>query len=254
MPSDPARRLALALLLAVALAAGCNIHRDQRRFASTERSHDEPIVQLRCGHIPRIGWAAVHCWFAVYDPTEDRWQRWEIWQSAREGDGYWGHLRRDKGDPGDWWLGSHWTHHEWRGEDARRLLTVIARTPQDYPHTQLYRYWPGPNSNTYPAWVLRQAGVSGDLPARAVGKDYFALLGGAGITPSRTGVQLETLPLGIAIGLRDGVEVHLLGLTFGVDIWPPALDSPLGRLGFPESCPTLSDHSTRPREHHLPTR
>ena len=38
----------------------------------------------------------------------------------------------------------------------------------------------------------------------------------------------------LRVGLFEGVEVHALGLAFGVDLWPPALIVPLGggRLGF----------------------
>jgi len=47
-------------------------------------------------------------------------------------------------------------------------------------------------------------------------------------------VQVETPVLGFKIGLKEGVEVHIIGLSFGIDLWPPALIVPWGsgRLGF----------------------
>ena len=45
---------------------------------------------------------------------------------------------------------------------------------------------------------------------------------------------IETPVVGGAFGLREGVELHLLSATLGIDLWPPALKSPLGRWGFPE--------------------
>jgi hypothetical protein len=36
------------------------------------------------------------------------------------------------------------------------------------------------------------------------------------------------------VGLRDGLEAHLLCLTLGIDAWPPAYKTPVGRLGFRE--------------------
>jgi hypothetical protein len=39
-------------------------------------------------------------------------------------------------------------------------------------------------------------------------------------------VRLDTLPLGFALGLREGVELHLLQLTFGISLWPPRLELP----------------------------
>ena len=57
---------------------------------------------------------------------------------------------------------------------------------------------------------------------------------GAGISSERTGVQLETPLVGLKIGLREGIEVHVIGLAFGIDLWPPAIILPLGpgRIGF----------------------
>ena len=37
---------------------------------------------------------------------------------------------------------------------------------------QRYHYWPGPNSNTFAAWVLREAGIEYPLHWRAVGSHY----------------------------------------------------------------------------------
>jgi hypothetical protein len=48
-------------------------------------------------------------------------------------------------------------------------------------------------------------------------------------------VQLSLLGLaGVLVGWEEGLEVNLLGLTFGVDLNRPALKLPgFGRLGFP---------------------
>ncbi len=48
------------------------------------------------------------------------------------------------------------------------------------------------------------------------------------------GVQLESAAVGVKAGPRDGVEVHLLALTVGGDVWPPAVKTPFGRVGFRE--------------------
>src|SRR5947209_8250000 len=81
-----------------------------------------------------------------------------------------------------------------------------------------YRYWPGPNSNTYPAWVLREAGVAGELPPKAVGKDYLGIVG-AGVTTTQFGVQVETPLVG-----RQGWVAGWGGSpsTFGIDVLRPA--------------------------------
>jgi hypothetical protein len=92
---------------------------------------------------------------------------------------------------------------------------------------------PGPNSNTYVDQMLRRCDIPVDLPATAIGKDYRGVAG-ASITSGGTGVQIETWLGGVRIGLKEGVELHILGLTLGVDFWPPAILVPVnpGRIGF----------------------
>lgn len=63
-------------------------------------------------------------------------------------------------------------------------------------------------------------------PPSAVGKDFTPWVH-AGITSSRSGIELETMLLGVQLGLREGIEVHVLGLTIGIGIWPPTIKLPL---------------------------
>jgi hypothetical protein len=121
---------------------------------------------------------------------------------------------------------------EWHGAEARALADTLAHS-SEYPDRGRYLAWPGPNSNTYIAWVLRRAGVAADLEPRGIGKDYLGLAGVA-FSTTGTGVQAESTLLGLKIGLRDGVELHVLYFTFGLAAWRPAVKTPFGRLGMPE--------------------
>lgn len=193
-----------------------------------------PTVQLRCAPLPDpLRLVAVHYWFVEFDPDEGRWHRWELWQEADAGGTSWGHVHKDLIPPG------HGLNRfppqvmaEWRGAAARDLRAALAASPE-YPYRDRYLAWPGPNSNTYIAWVLRRAGVSADLDPRGIGRDYLGIVG-AGTTTTRTGFQAETPVLGLKAGALDGVELHFLYFTLGIDAWPPAVKTPLGRLGFPE--------------------
>jgi hypothetical protein len=41
--------------------------------------------------------------------------------------------------------------------------------------------------------------------------------------------------LGVLVGLEEGIELNLLGLTLGIDFIAPALKLPgVGRVGFPQ--------------------
>ena len=73
------------------------------------------------------------------------------------------------------------------------------------------------------------------LPSTAIGKDYLPGGALAGRSPSGTGFQLSVFGLfGLLAGWQEGVELNLLGLSFGVDVVRPALKLPaVGRVGLP---------------------
>lgn len=120
-----------------------------------------------------------------------------------------------------------------RGAGVDALIERIDRAARAYPYAAQYRVWPGPNSNTFTAWLTRAAPELGaDLPPTAIGKDYAdgGLLSKA---PSGRGWQLSLYGLlGVTASGVEGFEINVLGLTFGLDPFAPALKLPLlGRLG-----------------------
>ena len=120
-----------------------------------------------------------------------------------------------------------------RGAGVEELIERIDRAARAYPHANEYTMWPGPNSNTFTAWIARSVPeLKLDLPPTAIGKDYVdgKLLASA---PSGSGVQLTLGGLfALTASAVEGLEVNLLGLTFGVNPFDPALKLPiLGRLG-----------------------
>jgi hypothetical protein len=124
---------------------------------------------------------------------------------------------------------------ELRGEAAARAIPQIIEAVESYPYANEYAVWPGPNSNTFTAYVARQvADLSVHLPATAIGKDYPVNGSVIDRTPSGTGYQLTVMGLaGLSLARDEGFEVNLLGLTFGVDLFYPALKLPfVGRLGL----------------------
>jgi hypothetical protein len=124
-----------------------------------------------------------------------------------------------------------------RGDLAAGAIPKILEAAATYPYADEYQLWPGPNSNTFMAYVGRQVPeLKMDLPATAIGKDYP--INGSMIdrSPSGTGYQLSLLGVfGITLAREEGIELNLLGLSFGVDILKPALKLPfIGRLGVSE--------------------
>jgi hypothetical protein len=190
---------------------------------------DEVVAQLRFATLPSLlSPIAVHHWFVVLDPeTGDR-ERWEVWQERDRGGESWAHVHRnlmhpDRGVGG----GPCMIAAEWRGEAARAVRSALLEAPR-YPFRAKYRFWPGPNSNTFAAWVLERAGVEEPLDPRAIGKDYLGLFG-VRISRRPFRLQLETPLFGFRLAPR-GLECRLLCLTCGFYLRPPGILTPLGRL------------------------
>lgn len=122
-----------------------------------------------------------------------------------------------------------------RGERAEKMIPHIEKAVASYPYPQFYRIYPGPNSNTFISHVMRNTpGLSIELPPHAIGKDWIGQAQPFGTTESGTGVQVSLFGLlGFTVGLAEGIEVNIFGLTFGLDILRPALKLPfIGRVGF----------------------
>jgi hypothetical protein len=207
----------------------------QRPRPNGRQAQPELVVQLRRATLPRrYAWVAVHYWFTVFDPADPTWRRWEVWQYPGMGGQSWAHVHRDMMHPDAGVGGGRcMLVREWRGATATRLVAAIHQSPH-YPCREHYKAWPGPNSNTYVAWILREAGVSADLGPKAIGRDHLGRFGVA-LTTTRTGIQIESVPLGVKLGLIDGVEIHVLAITLGLDLLRPAIKSPFGRIGWPDA-------------------
>lgn len=124
---------------------------------------------------------------------------------------------------------------ELRGKEATEAIAKIAEAVESYPYVHEYRLWPGPNSNTFTAYVARKVPeLKLDLPVTAIGKDYPVNSAFIDRTPSGTGYQISLYGvLGILLSRQEGLELNLIGLSFGIDFARPALKLPfIGRLGF----------------------
>jgi Protein of unknown function (DUF3750) len=130
-----------------------------------------------------------------------------------------------------------------RGQVATEAIPKIRAAIAAYPFSRLddYRLWPGPNSNTFVASVLRAAPeLDVALPPEAIGKDFRIDGSVFGLTGSGTGVEASLWGLlGVKIGWVEGLEVNLLSLVAGLDIRRPALKLPgFGRIGIESATAT----------------
>jgi hypothetical protein len=185
----------------------------------------------------RVGWwrgiFAHHTWIVIKDRDSPRYTRFDKvgWGSP---------VRTDNWAPDARWFGQvPELVAAVEGPAAEALLPRVRAAIADYPYRDYgqYQAWPGPNSNTFVAHVLAaipEAGIT--LPPTALGKDFRTDGRMAGLTPSRTGVQVDLAGLfGVTVGWIEGVEVNFLGAVAGLDLRRPALKLPgFGRIGLPQ--------------------
>jgi uncharacterized protein YxeA len=123
------------------------------------------------------------------------------------------------------------------GTEAEKLIPQIQTAAKSYPYQKFYRAYPGPNSNTFVSHVIRQIpDLKIALPNNAIGKDWLCDENGVkffAFTESKTGIQFSFYGMfGILFGLVEGLEINIIGLSFGIDFLKPAVKLPgIGRLG-----------------------
>jgi Protein of unknown function (DUF3750) len=192
--------------------------RDSVGLAPDPATTPEAVVQVYAARaLSWRGYFAVHPWIAVKRSGAPAFTVYEVngWRLRRMGSAV---LASNRPPDGRWFGNPPALLAARRGAGVDALIDRIEAAVGSYPWKGSYRVWPGPNSNTFIAHVLRAAPeLRADLPPTAIGKDYLGALPLAKL-PSGTGVQLNVLGLaGIAIGWDEGIEVNLLGLTFGID-------------------------------------
>ncbi|MEM6665364.1 MAG: DUF3750 domain-containing protein [Pseudomonadota bacterium] len=242
-------RLALLILLALIIlpiAASAVAHAlrgQQPHWSTADRSpvglapspsaHPGAVVQVYAARAYRWrGIFAVHTWIAIKEDGADGYTRFDVMGWGRP-------LRVNGYAPDARWFGRNPDLLiDLRGDEAARLIPQIRAAISAYPYGDHggYTLWPGPNSNSFVAHVARAVPDLGvRLPPNAVGKDFAPSWLSVLPTPSNTGWQLSLAGYaGGAIGFAEGLELHVLGFTLGVDILRPALKLPgLGRIGLP---------------------
>ncbi len=207
---------------------------DSSKQAPDPATTNEAVLQVYAARA--YGWRGafgVHTWFAVKPAGANHYVRFEVigWGVRYGGKA----VRASRYTPDAYWFGSRPDLLlDLRGETAERLIDDVVSAAAAYPFPESYRVWPGPNSNTFTAFVARQVPELGlELPVTAIGKDYLTDGAFLGDAPSGTGKQLSLYGLaGLTLAAEEGLEVNLLGLALGVDLFPPALKLPgIGRVG-----------------------
>jgi hypothetical protein len=194
---------------------------------------DEPeaVVHVMAARVGRWrGIFAHHSWVVIKPAGAPRYTRYDVVG--------WGQpLRTNHREADGRWYGNEPTVLlTLRGEAAEAAIPQIEAAVRQSSFSALgsYRIWPGPNSNTFVATLAEHVpALAPALLPTALGKDYRGDGLFAGLTYSRTGLQLSLGGVaGMTVGWVEGVEINLFGLVAGIDVRRPALKLPgWGRIG-----------------------
>ena len=225
---------ALAGLARHSMADWRTASRESAGIAPDPVAHSEAIVQVYAARA--YSWRGafgVHTWFAVKPTDALEFTVYEVigWRVYH---GYPAVSISNRPADGRWFASIPRIISDVRGGGVDDIIKRIDHAAKSYSYMDEYRVWPGPNSNTFTAHVARAVpDLKLDLPPTAIGKDYLPNGDLMARAPSGTGYQFSLFGLlGILASKEEGLEINLLGLTFGIDPWAPALKLPMaGRLG-----------------------
>ena len=182
------------------------------------------------------GYFAVHPWIAVKKKNENFYTVYQVtaWNLYRGKSAV--SIERDI--PDRYWYGKRpQLLQTLKGEEAQKAIPAIEKAVREYPFADRYQLWPGPNSNTFVAYVLREVPeLTVELPPTAIGKDFLGYTVFHAPTPSGTGEDSRAgeggeaaspsgqwasgeEPAGSAGDARDDLaQARQLGAGFGFEV------------------------------------
>jgi hypothetical protein len=226
------RFVAASSLVGLIALAGASVTDDSHSLIDDPAAVSEPVVQVWGARTLGIkGLFGVHTWIAVKASGVPDYTVYEVigWRLRWSDTAL---VARHRA-PDRWFGSAGELYAAKRGAGVDDLIKRIEKLASEYPYAKQYTLWPGPNSNTFVAYITRAIPeLRADLPATAIGKDY---LGGSVFSsaPSGSGFQFSLAGLlGMSASGVEGVELNILSLNFGVG--PSGVKLPLlGRIGTP---------------------
>ncbi len=168
------------IILTGLLITGCGFNEDWRTarrdsagIAPDPTITKEAMVQVygadACGW---RGWFAIHTWIATKRTGEDFYTVYDVvgWRSRHNKNV----MRVARDIPDRYWYGEKpkilQFHH---GPGTDKLIDAIDQAARNYPWKTTYKALPGPNSNTFVAWIAKQVPeLNLQLPFSAIGSGY----------------------------------------------------------------------------------
>ena len=173
-------KLILLAALAGLLFLGCSSSKDWRT-ASRESAGIAPDPSTTREAVLQVygarawswrGWFAIHTWIAAKGTGQDAYTVYDVvgWR-GRNGQSV---MRIARDVPDRYWYGEKpRILKEHRGPNVDALIAAVNQAARTYPWKTTYKAFPGPNSNTFVAWIGRKVPeLALDLPFSAIGSGY----------------------------------------------------------------------------------
>jgi hypothetical protein len=145
-----------------------------RPVAPHPAEHLEAVVQVYGADVWGVrGRFAIHTWIVTKAPGASEYRKYQVigWRQRRGLPV----VSISEGNPdGDWFGSSPVLLLDRRGPAAEPLIEAVHAAALSYPFADEYVMWPGPNSNSFTAWVgLKVPELGLELPAKAIGKSWM---------------------------------------------------------------------------------
>jgi hypothetical protein len=143
-------------------------------IAPSPAQHRDAVIQVYGANVWGFrGKFAIHTWLATKARGAATYKIYQVigWR-LRRGNPV---VSVTEGDPARPWFGSApILLHEIRGEKAQVLIDNVDEAVLRYPFAHEYKMWPGPNSNSFTAWIgLEVPDLNLSLPAKAIGQSWM---------------------------------------------------------------------------------
>ena len=212
-----------------------NANRESSNIAPKPAEHSDAVIQIYSARtFSWRGLFASHTWIATKNKNEQNYTVYQVigWR------GLWKLpvLSIQKDVPDRYWFGQRPTViKSFYGAEAEKLIPKIEQAAASYPYKEKYILWPGPNSNTFTAFIARQIPeLQLSLPSIAIGKDFLGKNKFFAKAPSGTGYQFSFYGIfGILLARDEGLEINIIGLVFGINPLKLSITLPgLGSFGL----------------------
>jgi len=147
--------------------------RESAGIAASPAMNKEAVLQVYAADAwSWRGWFAIHTWIAAKPTGAEAYTVYEVigWRQSQDLPV----VRIEADIPDRYWFGERpRLLKDLHGQGVDALIAAVDKAARNYPWPETYSVFPGPNSNTFTAWIARQVPELGlELPFSAIGSGY----------------------------------------------------------------------------------